>query len=294
MGTKTPVGPRAGLHWLNGHLKAWVRAALPLAFRKRLAIWIGSQTWLAGRGWWSTEIVRDLAERDADAYHRFLWTHHLAYAETYEVAERFGADKLHPSRRILVDDLVAHLQRGSQPAGEVRSVLDVGCSMGYVLRFLETSVFHRGDTFLGVDIDRYAVARGAEYLRALGSRVELCAADVGALDEVLRGRRFDVVICLGVLMYLTEAVASRVVEAMLRHTSGTLAVAGLAHPTTDNADLPRSERRARDKSWIHNVDAMVYRAGGEVVYRRWEGPRSVSGNTIYFLFCRPAPGGNEA
>jgi SAM-dependent methyltransferase len=274
---------------VNQRVKELLRAALPLAVRKRLAVWIGGQTWLPPRDWWSLEILRDLAERDADEYHRFLWRHHLAYAQTYEISERFGAENVHPTRRLFFADLTAQLAAGgADPGTQVASVLEVGCSMGYLLRFLETSVFGSADVLHGVDIDRYAIDQGTAYLREQGSKVQLRAGDIVDLDRILDGRTFDVVLCLGVLMYLTEDAATAVVEAMLRAATGLVAISGVAHPSMDNAQLERSEPRAWDSSWIHNIDAMVRKAGGNVRYRRWDGARVVDGNTIYFVFCTPA------
>ena len=79
--------------------------------------------------------------------HRFLWENHVggsSYGRTYELAERFGDDNLRISRRELFDFLSAQLRhRGLEPKKDVKSVFDVGCSLGYVLRFLETEVFPR-------------------------------------------------------------------------------------------------------------------------------------------------------
>ncbi|HEU0055462.1 MAG TPA: class I SAM-dependent methyltransferase, partial [Longimicrobium sp.] len=153
--------------------RAWLRATLPLALRKRLAVWVGRAPF-AGRDWWSAELVRDWAERDANAYHRFLWAHHLAYARTYEPALRFGAERIHPSRLLLFDDLRKVVDREKV---SVDAVLEVGCSMGYLLRHLETEVFPGARTFDGIDIDRRALERGRRVLRAAGSRVRLACGD---------------------------------------------------------------------------------------------------------------------
>lgn len=273
---------------LNQRVKVFLRAALPLPLRKRLAVWMGARSWLAPRHWWTTEILRDLAERDVDEYHRFLWKHHLAYAESYEISERFGDEKIHPTRRMFFEDLTAQLQKtGIDPGTAVRSVLEIGCSMGYLLRWLETAVFPSAEVLQGIDIDQYAIEQGAAHLRGCDSGVTLQAGDIVDLDEITDETQFDVVVCLGVLMYLTEDAAASVVKAMLRCAKGVVAIAGLAHPVLDNALLEHSVPRRRDNSWIHNVDSMVRRAGGEVQYRRWEGSRVVDGNTIYFVFASP-------
>lgn len=276
-----PAGLRAGL-------KERFRAAVPLAIRQRMAVLVG-RSGLPGAAWWSTELVRDLAERDLNAYHRFLWSHHLAYAATYEPATRFGAEHVHPTRRLLFAELAEVLEaRGMDPRRDVRSVLEVGCSLGYLLRHAETEHFPAARVLHGMDIDAYAVARGEERLREEGSQVRLAVGDAAALGGTFRHPAYDVVLCAGVLMYLREHDAAEAVRAMLSRTNGVLALAGLAHPEMDNARLPASVPRTADRSLIHNLDGMVERAGGRVLRRRWDGARQVDGNTIYFVFAAPA------
>ena len=65
-----------------------------------------------------------------------------------------------------------------EPERDVESVFDVGCSLGYVLRHVETEVFPSAACLRGVDVDRYAVETGNNYLRSLGSKIELVAGDV--------------------------------------------------------------------------------------------------------------------
>lgn len=278
------VGASTGRQRLKGLLRSWV----PLRARKGLAVWIGRRRWPASRYWLVLELLRDYAARDPDGFHRFLWSHHLAYAETYEVAERFGAERVHPTRRMLFDDLRRCLEgRGLDPTRDVRSVLEVGCSLGYLLRHLETEVFPSAVVLDGLDIDEYAVRVGEAHLRGLGSRVRLRVGDVAGLAAVAAPIRYDVTICAGVLLYLRQDEAARVVAATLRHTGGVAAFAGLAHPERDNADLAHSAVRDRDATFIHNIDAMVQAAGARVLFRRWEGVREVEGNTIYFVLASP-------
>jgi len=262
---------------------------LPLAVRKPLSAAIGHQSWIKGRYWYSMELVRDLAEEDPAEFHRFLWKNHLAYAETYEIAERFGDEHLHPSRQVLFSDVIAVLRtKGVDPATGVRSVFEVGCSMGYLLRHLETRLFPGAEVIEGVDIDEYAIAAGSTYLAAVGSKVRVARGDMEDLAAVLRGRRFDVLLCPGVLMYVPQENASGVVRTLLSHTEGLLVLTGPAHPTVDNVQLEESARRERDETFIHNLDRMVEDAGGRIVHRRWEGERDVGGNTIYWVFAEPA------
>jgi len=267
--------------------KLAIRAVVPMSVRKPLAAWLSRQQWLPDRNWWSVELVADLADRDPVQYHTFLWTNHMGYAESYEIVERFGEERIHPSRRMLFADLVRFLERQGPSPEEVESVFEVGCSMGYLLRHMEESLFPTASRLEGVDIDEYAIQQGKDYLAELDSRVVIAAADMRDLETVLKNRLFDLTLCAGVLMYLTEEQALPVVRTMLKHTNRWLILAGLAHPDRDNKDLDSSTVRESDGSFIHNMDDMVVRAGGRVVFRRWEGARDVHGNTIYFLFCSP-------
>lgn len=267
--------------------KQFLRTALPLAARKTLARLISRQKWLTSRHWWAHELLSDLADADPNEFHRFLWGHHLGYADTYEVAVRFGCDSLHPSRKLLFDDLQECLDRLGVRADSISSVFEVGCSLGYNLRYLETDLFSTASTLRGCDIDTYAVEQGSGYLSAAGSRVSLFTADMAELSDHLRENRYDVMLCAGVLMYLAERDAEEVVASILRHVGVVAVFAGLADPHQDNARLQYSGVRERDQTFIHNVDAMVTRAGGRVVQRRWEGNRSVGGNTVYFVFAVP-------
>ena len=271
---------------VKGSLKKLVRAGVPLPLRKGLAVLVQRLPLIEGgrRDWWSVELVRDLAQKDADSFHEFLWTHHIGYAATYEVGSRFGPENMKASRRMFFADLHDVLERAGRSPSGIRSVFEVGCSLGYQLRYLETDVCPRADALEGVDIDRYAVESGSAYLRAAGSRVALRVADMRELDGVLAGRFYDVIICTGVLMYLTQQAAAGVVAVMLRHAR-LVAIAGLAHTAVDNADLPASDTRPSDATFVHNIDAMVKEQGGTVLFRRWEGARNVDGNTIYFVFA---------
>jgi hypothetical protein len=91
-----------------------------------------------------------------------------------------------------------------------------------------------------------------------------------------------------VLLYLDEPSAAKLVATMLRYTGKLLAITALAHQEVDNSRLDRSVPRARDGTWIHNVDRMIRDGGGRVVARRYEGAKLVDGNTVYFLYAVPA------
>jgi SAM-dependent methyltransferase len=268
---------------LKPTIKGFVRNLLPLAVRKHLAIWLDRQRWLRSGKWWAVELLRDFAEKDISAYHRFLWSNHMAYAETYDVEQRIGARHINQTRHMLFDDLIRLLRkRGSDPSHDVRSIFEVGCSLGYLLRYLETEIFPSAELLEGIDIDDKAVTEGERHLRSTGSRVRLYAGDMDALPDILGARIFDLIFCCGVLMYVTEEEAQKVVTTMLDH-AGLVVITGLAHADMDNSRLDAPAIRERDGTFIYNIDRMVERAGGRVVFRRWEGDRMVDGNTVYFV-----------
>jgi 2-polyprenyl-3-methyl-5-hydroxy-6-metoxy-1,4-benzoquinol methylase len=268
-------------------VKTAVRTVLPLFIRKRLAVWLHRQEGLAAsrRSWWEHELLRDLAEKNINEYHKFLWSNHLSYAETYEVASRFGRENMKQSRLMFFSDLQKHLVSIAVKPADVRSAFEVGCSLGYQLRFLETDLFPSAAVLEGVDIDAYAIRSGAEYLTRIGSKVRLQCEDMERLEKILGEKRYDVIICTGVLMYLKEEDAQRVVAILMKHADKMVGFSGLAHPDMDNAQLGRSIPRESDQTFIHNIDSMVLQEGGRIAARRWEGGKLVDGHTIYFLFA---------
>ena len=273
-------------------IKKLIVRFVPLPLRKFLARWINTRHWISAgnRAYWATELLTDLAERDVNEYHKFLWANHLAYAETYEVELRFGYENFNETRKQLFAEWPAIIRSTDIGSCQnVGSVLEIGCSLGYLLRYMETDLFPDATRLDGIDIDAYAIARGRQYLAAADSRVELFQGDMESMDSVLGDRQYDVVLGSGVLLYLDAASASRLVAQMLRRTRRLLTITALADPDTDNAHLEQSVTRARDGTWVHNVDKMIVDAGGRIVARRWEGGRIVDGNTIYFLHAVPPP-----
>ena len=267
--------------------KQLIRTVVPLFVRKHVALMLQRCTWIdpRRRHWWSMELVRDLADKNIEAFHEFLWTHHFGYAESYEAPSRFGANNIRASRKFFFADLCSQAVGKEAFAGRtVNSIFEVGCSLGYQLRFIETDIFPGATELAGIDIDRYAIESGSMYLRSVGSKVTLHCGDTTELGRWLGGKTYDLIICTGVLMYMNEAAARHAVHNMLRH-SRLLAMAGLAHPRIDNALLDQSDVRESDSTFIHNFDRMVTSQGGRVLSRRWEGDRDVDGNTIYFVFA---------
>ncbi len=267
--------------------KGAIRSMLPLSARKRLCVLISRMKWIkeGRRHWWSTELLRDFAERDINGYHKFLWANHLSYAATYEPSLRFGEENMRESRRLFFSDLQGLLESmGIDPSREIGSVFELGCSLGYQLRHIETSLFPNASIIEGLDIDRYAIESGREHLSASGSKVELYCSDMESFEDVTGAKVYDIIICSGVLMYLSEEPAARLVRRMLKHTGKVLAFSGLAH-RADNSGLKGSVVRERDGTFVHNIDGMVKSAGGRILQRRWDGGRIIDGNTIYFVFA---------
>ena len=165
---------------------------------------------------------------DPNSLHRFLWSHHLTYAASYEVS-RFGPERLDVSRRILFTDIEAHLRkRAIAPECDVASVFEAGCSLGYVLRYAETNVFPGATRFIGVDVDKYAIEKGSAYLRDTQSKVELITGEVSDLERIIPDQQYDVVLCCGVLLYFDEPTAARIVQELLRRTRLVLGLISLA------------------------------------------------------------------
>ncbi|HLG22260.1 MAG TPA: class I SAM-dependent methyltransferase [Candidatus Manganitrophaceae bacterium] len=282
----------SGAAYLKRAARQTIRRSIPLPVRKRMAVWIDRQKWINAdrRAWWSVELIQDLAQKNAGEYHKFLWSNHLAYAASYEASARFGAENMKPSRRMFFSDLRRHLDPSRiDPMRAPLSIFEVGCSSGYQLRYLETDLFPMAKELEGVDIDPYAIDSGSEYLRRVGSKVRLKRGDIEDLDRLMGGKTYDLILCTGVLMYLNEEAAAKVVGAMIRRAGALVALAGLASPDIDNARLQRSIPRDRDRSFVHNIDAMVTNAGGTILARRWEGARLVDGHTIYFVFATGNP-----
>jgi SAM-dependent methyltransferase len=191
------------------------------------------------------------------------------------------------SRKMLFSDLITHLTKLSiNPEKDITSVFEVGCSSGYQLRYLETDLFPSAIDLEGIDIDRYAIESGSEYLKSIRSKIRLMFADMEELSSLLRDKIYDIIICSGTLMYLNEESAFKIVNVMLSHTKKMLVLTGPAHPEVDNSLLEHSIVRNSDGSFIHNIDSMVKKAGGKIVARRWDGSNMVDGQSIYFAVTK--------
>lgn len=272
---------------LGALLKRAFRYCVPFPVRKRLAIWLDRQEWFT-RDHIPVGLVRDLATRNPKEFHKLLWTHHFKlYAQWYDSEqELFSSEQMQPSRRLFFADLLSVLRDLGLRPQDIQSVLEVGCSQGHLLRHLETDLFHGCREFLGVDIDGTAIRKGTAYLGKLDSRVALVEGDMEHLDQILGKRSFDVVYAAGVLSYLDEPHAARLVANLLGRTNKVLALAGLACTSRNNGELHRSESSpSHEHQWIHDFAGMVSAAGGRVVRSRWEGATLYNLQTIYFVFA---------
>ena len=266
--------------------KAWLLGkTLPVSVRRSLVTWAGNRK-LPGTLEFAMGILDDLRRRDPVEFHRFLWSNHLAYAETYEIPKRFGASNIQPTRHILVDRIATHLRsRGLSPHRDVRSVFEVGCSMGYLLRHLEEEVFPSASILHGLDIDAYAVRAGAAHLSSLGSKVQLSTADIEATESVMGTQNYDLVLCCGVLMYVNESTAEKALRAMLTHADCLVGLICLAPP----GELGRSETRAYDGAFVHNMDKLIRGAGGAVVSSDWISASVSGASPSHVILAEPMP-----
>jgi 2-polyprenyl-3-methyl-5-hydroxy-6-metoxy-1,4-benzoquinol methylase len=275
-----PTGTRS-LRWL---LKRAFWRVTPLPWRKRAVIWLDGVTWLRTKANLPFLLLGDLDQLDGEEYFRFVWSRHVAEASEFAGYLDSDEDGLLPTRHVLLADLTRFFEaRGLNPHRDVKSVLDLGCSRGSLLRFVERHVFENADELVGVDLDAQAIAEGTACLARESSKVRLHCRDVTEVGSLLESRRFDLVFCTGVLMYLTHPSAQKVVQWMCDH--GTYVVmSDIAHPCVDNGKLERSERRF-DRGYLHNLDEMARTAGASVLYHRWDGDRSINGFSIYFVFA---------
>jgi SAM-dependent methyltransferase len=233
-------------------------------------------------------MLDDLRRRDPDAFHRFLWSNHLAYATSYEIERRFGEQNLNPSRRILFDEVVCHLRaQGVDPRMNIRSIFEVGCSMGYLLRHLEVAVCPKAEILHGLDIDRYAVEAGMQHLSSMQSKVRLFASDLADAPRIMGAQRYDLVLCCGVLMYVNQSAAEEAVGTMLARANCLVGIICVA-PAEQNAFLSGESVVRADGAFLHDVNGMIGRAGGKVVSSKWIGSVVSGSSPSYAILAEPA------
>jgi SAM-dependent methyltransferase len=252
-----------------------VRRILPLSLRERVVeCW--RRAGLANHFFLTMMLLGDFAQEDAMGFHRYLWTHHLAYAESYEPS-RFDDDKIVQPILMLFDEIELRLRsHGLSPERDVHSVFEFGCSLGYVLRHAEGR-FPSADRLHGIDVDQYAIEKGTTYLRELGSKVDISVGDDTNLESILGKQKYDIVLCSGVLPYFNQIKAQTIVNTLLSHTNLILGIISLGHPLHNNSELIESDVRPLDNSFIHNVNSFIKVAGGRLVYHQWMGDQVFTG-----------------
>lgn len=271
-------------------MAGFLRSVVPLGLRLRLAGWFARNRWFPAANRWAQGLIRDLESVDPKLFHKFMWEHHLdRYGLAYEAERLFSSRVLNGTTRAFEafeQDLRSSL--ASDPSRRIGSVLDLGCSVGHVLRALETEVLPDAEILVGLDIDRPATEAGTAYLSKAGSKVRLLCGDLEDLDRLLGEERFDFAFAAGSLSYLNETDAGAVVGSLLGRTNELVALVGLANPDRPNGELDGSVFRDEfGKMWTHDFAGMVESRGWRVVTTRWEPPVAGDPQGLYFVFARP-------
>lgn len=237
-----------------------------------MAIWLDRQRWLSSRDYLAMGLIRDLLKENPKEFHKFAWSNHLAgYTRCNDSEELFSVEQLQLSRNEFFRDLIFVIQERGLRTSDIKSILEVGCSLGYLLRYLELNVFTDCSEIVGVDIDKGAIGKGKAHLGKTGSKVRLIHGDMENLDRSLGPQSFDLLFAAGVLSYLNERDATVVVATMLGRTKKILAFAGLAASDRDNNRLVHSILSPNhEQQWIHNFEAMISLAGGRIIKSRCE------------------------
>jgi SAM-dependent methyltransferase len=263
-----------------------LRWLLPLGVRKALVGRLERRKFRWGPDF-SMGVLGDLRRRDPEALHRFLWSNHLAYAARYEIEKKFQPHHINPTRHILFRQIVEYYKaRGLDAREQVRSVFDLGCSLGYLLRHLEVNVLPSAAALHGIDIDRYAVQTGMAYLRSVRSRAELFEADLNKAGDLMRRHRYDLALCCGVLMYVNEDTARSALQAMFAHCRQLVGLIALAHGTRRHA-RSGSEVRPSDGAYVHDIHRMIQEAGGRLISSTWVDTVTSGSSPSYVILAEP-------
>jgi len=265
-------------------LLSWL---LPLEVRQALVVRVGRRKFRWGADF-AMGVLADVRRQDPEGLHRFLWSHHLAYAASYEVEQKFEPGNLNPTREILFRQILDYYRsRALDPQEHVRSVFEVGCSLGYLLRHLEAHIFPSAAMLHGLDIDRHAVQAGMAYLQSVNSKVKLFEADVTRAGEVMGDELYDLVICCGVLMYLNEANARTALQAMFAHSRRLVGLICLAHASAMRASAASAEVRESDGGYVHDMHRMIVEAGGTVISSTWVGTATSGSSPSHVILAEP-------
>jgi SAM-dependent methyltransferase len=98
---------------------------------------------------------------------------------------------------------------------QAQSVLELGCGPGRNLWVLQRR--HPAMALFGIDISAEGIAHARRRVRG-----EFLVGDLYCLDELLRGRRVDVIFTMGVLIHLHPRTLPRLLEVMRAHAGQAL------------------------------------------------------------------------
>ncbi|MDP9326113.1 MAG: class I SAM-dependent methyltransferase [Candidatus Dormibacteraeota bacterium] len=252
---------------------------LPVPVRKGAVVLLNRAPGLgfSSKEAWTLVGLGDLARTDNLEFNRFVWANHLGPARWFEASWRFESG-IEPSRKVFFEELERQLKAIGVEPQAVRSVLEVGSSLGVNLRYLEEGLFANAE-LVGLDIDADAVRQGSEYLAGLHSRIRLEHADMSQLDDVLKDREFDIVLCTGVLMYFPSPAASGVIGAMLRHSRHLVA---MSEPWD-----PMGPSIREDGANCHDLEAIVRQRSARLVAVQHR-PKLHYGVSHQFVFAQRA------
>jgi SAM-dependent methyltransferase len=278
-------------------LKAVIKATVgvlqkiwPLESRKRFVVWVDPMLRFRWGAKLSFALLSDWRKSNPKSFHKFFWSHHLfEYGRSYESPEHFETEGLEASRKLFLADLENAIENAELSRSDhAPSVLELGCSLGYLLNSIEVELLPCATRMVGIDLDSKAIEIGRDCLARKGSRVVLEEGDLEELDRIVGQEPFDLTIAAGVLSYLDESDARQALAKIFRHTSRLIALAGLGNKVTDNRNQEESEQSPeRYDQWVHNFDRMISDLGGRVIGRRWEGAKLYNGQTVYFVFAVP-------
>jgi 2-polyprenyl-3-methyl-5-hydroxy-6-metoxy-1,4-benzoquinol methylase len=136
----------------------------------------------------------------------------------------------------------------------------------------------------GLDLDAHAIRTGSAHLDSLGSRVRLFAADMETAENIIGSETYDVVLCCGVLMYVNSSIAEKVVRIMFARAVRLVGLICLAPPRGQHG---RSAVRASDGAFVHDMDPLIAKAGGNVLSSRWIGTTTSGSSSSHVIVAEP-------
>lgn len=192
--------------------------------------------------------------------------------------ESWGAEKnwqeaLGGLRNTVRQELVSQqLAEHLPPAGEDVAILDVGCGQGTQLLGLA----REGYSVTGLDLSSELLELAEHQLGRedpeVRERVRLVQGDINELGNAV-GRTYDVVLCHGLIMYLSS------LDKALEQLDGVVAMGGILSTLTRNrySLAMRAGMKGQYKSVVEDIDEAHYRNGLGVENVRGDEPQEVVG-----------------